>query len=567
MALGSSCYVVLEPVCGDGIVNQPQEACDAGVNNAPDAACTSQCTVAVCGDGHIWTRHLPVGMSREECDDGVDNADDAACLPSCVRARCGDGLVWQRPLVSGSPPESCDDGNTRGGDGCGPACQAPVERALGSLGVQYVGEPDDIVGSHVSSAGDVDDDDFDDLILGAPGSDAGGPDAGAAYVLFGATEPLDLAKARVQLVGERGGDQAGVSVAAAGDFNGDGVGDVIIGAPLHDDGGLDAGAAYVVLGPVVTSASLADADLKLVGEAPGDWAGWSVAGVGDVDDDGFDDVLVGAPGSPDELRAGAAYLVRGRPIKPGLTLDLGKADATLTGEAAGDRLGLRVAGAGNLNGDDFDDLIVVAPLHDEAGNDAGAAYVVSGPVIGSVPVGTATAKLLPEGPGAQVGSVSAAGDVDGDGVGDVVVGSEQHDARGDSTGKVYVLSGPLVGSVDLASSAAAFVGPFAGSRAGHSVAAAGDVNRDGFADLLVGAPGVTVGPDDEVGAAYLIFGPVGGQQGLELADVQLLGGSPGDMAGTAVAAAGDVDGDGLPDLLVGASGHNAAYLVLGGMLP
>ena len=148
------------------------------------------------------------------------------------------------------------------------------------------------------------------------------------------------------------GDFLGWSVAAAGDVNGDGYADVIVGAWANDTGGTNAGAVYVYFGGPTADAV---ADVTLFAEAPGDVFGITVAGAGDVNGDGYDDVIVGATQNDAAgVNAGRAYVYFG-----GLGMDA-VADLTLTGEAAGDNFGISVAAAGDVNGDGYDDVIVGA---------------------------------------------------------------------------------------------------------------------------------------------------------------------------------------------------------------
>src|SRR6185436_7779455 len=171
----------------------------------------------------------------------------------------------------------------------------------------------DFAGISVADAGDVDGDGQDDLLIGARGNESTLYRQGAAYLVLGpATGTVDLAMADAKLSGELWEDMAGQPVSGAGDVDGDGLDDVLVGALHNDSNGTDSGAAYLVLGPIPRDVSLTRADATLIGEREYDYAGFSVSDAGDVDGDGHDDVLVGAPLNGEKgPAAGAAYLVLG----------------------------------------------------------------------------------------------------------------------------------------------------------------------------------------------------------------------------------------------------------------
>ena len=223
----------------------------------------------------------------------------------------------------------------------------------------------------------MDGDGFDDLLVGACGDDEYGTDAGAAYLVLGSATPesRNLAAADAKFTGEVAGDFAGLSVSTAGDVNGDGFDDVLVGAPYANAGG---GVAYLLLGSTEPSTrSLHAADAQLWGDPDGEFAGISIAGAGDTDGDGFGDVLVGAVDNADGgYMAGAAYLMLGSASPASLFLDT--AEAQFSGAAAGDNAGFGVAGAGDVDGDGLADLLVGAYDDDDGGANAGAAYLILG---------------------------------------------------------------------------------------------------------------------------------------------------------------------------------------------
>ena len=463
----------------------------------------------------------------------------------------------------------------------------------------------DHAGVSVASAGDVNGDGIDDLIVGAERNDgAGGDRIGAAYVIFGTTSSVSavnldavaLGTGGFKISGEADLDYAGGSVASAGDMNGDGFGDLIVGARLNDAADYNAGAAYVIFGSgspsSVDLAALGTGGFKITAESTFDFAGGSVASAGDLNGDGFNDLVVGAHlNDGGGGSSGAAYVIFGSASLPS-SVDLaalGTVGFKINGEAAGDRAGISVASAGDVNGDGFDDLVVGAYLNNGDSFYTGAAYVIFGS--GSLSsanlaaLGTGGFKITGQNDIDRAGvSVASAGDVNGDGIDDLIVGAYRNDEGGIVAGAAYVIFGTTssvtavnLDSVALGTGGFKITGQATGDFAGFAVSSAGDVNGDGLDDLLVGAYH-NGAAGTEAGAAYLIFGTTSSVTAVNLDDIAL--GTGGfrvtaeaayDNAGRSVASAGDIDGDGFDDLIVGADTNNgdgsdsgAAYVIFGG---
>jgi hypothetical protein len=398
-------------------------------------------------------------------------------------------------------------------------------------------------GSSVASAGDVNGDGFADVIIEANGADPHGSYSGSSYVVFGKASGFSATLKLSSLNGSNGfrldgvaagdqGDETAINVASAGDVNGDGFDDVIIGAYRADPHGSHSGSSYVVFGKA--SAFAASIDLstlngsngfRLDGAAAYDFSGWSVASAGDVNGDGFADVIVGAPfASPHGDESGSSYVVFGKASGFAAAIDLSSLNGTtgfrLDGVAAYDGSGHSVASAGDVNADGFDDLIVGTHFANPHGLASGSSYVVFGKASGFSAIvnlsslnGTTGFRLdgvaAYDGSG---GSVAAAGDVNGDGFADVIVGAFGADPHGSRSGSSYVVFGKATGfaaTIDLSTlngdTGFRLDGVAENDYSGFSAAAAGDVNGDGFADVIVGAFGADPHGSSS-GSSYVIFG-------------------------------------------------------------
>jgi hypothetical protein len=461
----------------------------------------------------------------------------------------------------------------------------------GSNGFQINGEAaGDRSGFSVSDAGDVNGDGFDDLIIGADLADPSGSASGAIYIVFGRqtfSANFNLSTLNgingFQINGEAAGDLAGRCVSAAGDINGDGFEDLIIGAPEADPNGTNSGAAYVIFGRATFSATFNLSSLngvngfRIDGERAGDHFGRSVSAAGDFNGDLFPDLIIGAPAADIHgSNSGAAYLIFGRATLFSREIEAGALTSTnglrIDGEFTEDRAGRAVSGAGDVNGDNFSDVIIGAFRADPAGDESGAAYVVFGhadyvPVLElAALVGTNGFQMDGELAGDHAGrAVGGVVDINGDGFDDVIVGSPTADPHGRSAGLAHVVFGrgtafPPVVSLAALNGANGFQinGEVAGDRAGHAVSNAGDVNGDNIEDIIIGAP--FADPHGESsGASYVVYGKRSAFAAvLELSSLsgtngfKIRGEVAGDQAGRDVSAAGDINGDGFGDLIVGA---------------
>jgi hypothetical protein len=314
-------------------------------------------------------------------------------------------------------------------------------------------------------------------------------------------------------VGENGGDASGISVSSAGDVDGDGLADLMIGASLNDDAGDAAGKTYLFFGSTVASGGSFDlslADASFVGEGSDDHSGYSVSSAGDVDGDGYDDLLIGA--RRNFGWAGKTYLFFGSTVASGGSWNLSLADASFVGENGGDLSGTSVSSAGDVDGDGLDDLLIGAHGNDDGGSNAGKTYLFFGSTVasgGSFDLSLADASFVGETTYDASGySVSSAGDMDGDGLADLMIGAHGNDDGGSDASKTYLFFGSTVapgGSFDLSLADHAFVGTTDVDCI--CVASAGDVNADGRDDLLVATNGCLFGPMVTAGTTYLLLSP------------------------------------------------------------
>jgi hypothetical protein len=377
--------------------------------------------------------------------------------------------------------------------------------------------------------------------------------------------------------GQSSGDFSGGSVASAGDVNGDGLADLLIGAT---------GRSYVVFGKISAGAI----DLSAVANGIGGFVingqssdvfnGGSVASAGDVNGDGLADLLIGAPFSDAVAGsdAGRSYVIFGRTAAAPVQLSAianGNGGFVINGQAAYDSSGFSVASAGDVNGDGLADLLIGASFSDPAaGTNAGRSYVIFGrtaaaPIQLSA-IANGNGGFVINGQAAYDSSgfsVASAGDVNGDGLADLLIGASFSDpAAGTNAGRSYVIFGqktsaPAIHLSAIANGNGGFVinGQAARDDSSRSVASAGDVNGDGLADLLIGAPNSDPATGSAAGRSYVVFGKTN-NNAVNLSAVAngnggfvINGQGAGDLSGVSVASAGDVNGDGLADLLIGAS--------------
>ena len=467
-------------------------------------------------------------------------------------------------------------------------------------------------GFAVSMAGDFNGDGYGDVVMGAPlntFTDTALRTQGGGVVLYEGGLNTSLVPKGYSGSGQVNGHYytysvnkgwLGFSVAGVGDMNNDGLADLLIGMP-QDAASSNPGGAFLVYGKAnSTTGSLAEyqKDISALATTPDalsitssfDTAGFSVSSAGDVNGDGWIDMIISAhfqTVSGLVGNTGKTYVVFGSSALSALqTISLGHVGGTvpgfvISGWQAGEESGTSVSSAGDFNGDGKADMLVSAYFNDTAGTNAGMTYVVLGKT-GNVAVDLENIKnnvggfaIKGENASDFSGvSVSSGGDINGDGLGDIIIGAVIGGSANANpySGKTYVVFGRNTANatIDLGQVAAG-VGGFAivsntnDEQSGHSVSSAGDINGDGLADIILGAPFKTESGGVNTGHSFVVYGKSSTTQ-VNLTDIAnntggfaIIGQGAQDLSGYSVGAAGDVNGDGLADLIVGAHGYDTAH--------
>lgn len=516
----------------------------------------------------------------------------------------------------------------------------------GSTGFVLKGSAEfDRAGLSVSAAGDVNSDGIDDLLIGVPGADPDHPPGavGEVCVVFGSANgfPSDL---NLQSFLADGGTNGfvisgtsihvgvGESIGSAGDVNGDGIDDIILGAQFSStDSAPFIGKTFVVFGRNTgfpSRVSLQDLEngdgstgFVVIGSSEFDLSGFPVSTAGDLNNDGIDDLLIGAvSASPNgQNNAGESYVIFGRSTGFDAQFELsslatsdGSEGFVLQGSNSDDSSGRYLGSVGDINGDGINDIAITAPSATSGPVPGpfltGETYVVFGQDTGfpalfplaSLATGDGSTGFMINGAvldAGKPGSVSGAGDVNGDGIDDLIIGSfgpanlpQQTDLRG----KSYVVFGRTTGfaselllsNIVLGNGTNGFVlnGINLPDSSGREVDGLGDINGDGIDDFIIGAPGAGPGGRLEAGESYVVLGRDSSfAPEFDLSTLATGDGSTGfvlnginnaDMSGFAVSSAGDINNDGVDDIVIGANGANPggvtnageAYVVFGRLL-
>jgi len=517
-----------------------------------------------------------------------------------------DGSFLYAPPGGGSPRHDTVAFSVSDGHGGLASTQVVFSISPGTFadepGFEIAGNPDEfLTGRAVSRVGDFNDDGFSDVLVAARGE--GSRDVG--YLVFGSSDPGNVtldSDSGVKIIGETAElDELGVAVSPAGHVNSDRFEDFIIGVheePIGPNAGDKLGGkAYVVFGsanpPAEINLATLEADQRgfvIIGAAGEDHLGFSVASAGNFNGSGGDDLVLGAIGAfpTDDVPPtdGKAYVVFGKnSFTPVNLADLGSAGFRLNGESGtSGEAGVAVAGVGDWNSDGRPDIAVSATKFNSA---AGRIYVVYGKTgsadvdLSDVAEGDGGLAIDGHGENQQAGrTLQNGGNIAGSALPDLIIGVP-NPAGVATQGTTYVVYGtPSTNHIALLDlegddngQGFAIRAEAVGDRSGLGVAGVGDFNSDGRNDLAIGAG---VSGAEEGGAAYLLFGSDALENGVDLlglsSDVGLTlrGEAPGGLGahfGFAISSAGDMNGDGRPDLIIGAPQQNdfvgRAYVLLG----
>ena len=584
---------------GFGDADAPVEACEPPSGAVADATDCDDGDPAVNPDAD----EVCSGVD-DDCDGLVDDADDsldASSTTTWYDDLDGDGYgdssaasaSCAQPSSTVSVDGDCDDGDGAIHPGARDTCADGVDQdcdgsdaacasfSVADAAMKIEGEQEEEwLGAEVALLGDTDGDGAVDFVLAAPGHDRSphpnSQDKGAAYLFDGLTTGTVIASAADSYLFGASGTYiplGGITLVGPGDVDGDGYDDLLAGTPYESIDDVWGGVIEVSFAPFSASqalfgASVHPSSFQIYGPSSYDYFGDTAAYLGDLDGDGKDDVFAARSSKS------TAHVYYGG-ARGGEELEYGYDDIELTGSDWDAVYGSALAGGGDVDGDGMIDVLIGGPGDGTDASFAGSTYLKLGPSSSYLPlVNYADAEITGEAGGDALGtSLDIRGDVDGDGYDDVLLGASGNDEHAAGAGAAYLFLGPLSGELSADEGAVLLYGADAGGAFGHRVSLQGDLDGDGARDLVIAAPRAD-GGETGSGVVYVYTGVTSGTLEVGDAAMRVHGQQAGERVGTSLAVLGDLDGDGLDDLLLGAEGYDtksygdagAAYVILGGDL-
>jgi len=529
-------YVLNDMDCDDADLDihpDASEACNDGIDN--------DC------DGEVDTDAVDTNWYRDEDGDGYGDEDQVLldCSPPegyvGNTGDCEDTLVDVNPLGT----EICNDWLDNDCDGTSNGCDPSGEIAITDADLVFTGNAFADEFSTASCTADFNGDGTFDLVVTAPKTDIPDAFSGAVYVFLGPiTSGVTAANADITIDGPPGSALLGTGLACSQDVTGNGVSDLIIEAR-------GVGSVHIVEGASLSPGEYGIDDVATYTITVNGLTDFGIAVAPDLNSDGLGELLIGAGENDTTFTdAGAVFLILSSDLVPGEQAASTIAYATYIGEAASDALGQSISVMEDIDGDGLQDLLLGAPGNDESASNAGAVYLIlsSSLTDGVQSVETATfAKFIGAASGNALGmTVFNAGDTDGDLLSEIGVGT--------SSAGIYLISGSTV-TGGTQGVAAASVTQLTGETSGGNIGSDhfgihGDLNSDGFSDLLIGSTS-SDWVDTNAGSCYLFYGPLPtGSISVGNADLIIRGQTSFDELGNFASFSPDLNADGYDELLV-----------------
>ncbi|MBI4714245.1 FG-GAP repeat protein [Candidatus Uhrbacteria bacterium] len=520
-------------------------------------------------DGITDTDFVDMKWYRDADKDGYGTSDDSKIACSSPAGYVGNykDCDDESEEINPSVEETCNNGVDDNCDEDVNECKLSGTISLNTANASIYGESEgDIASKSIAAIGDVNGDWFEDILIGSPGNDEAGQNAGSAYIVFGpiTSGMINLKDAKVRFLGEAENDSAGSVVASAGDANGDFIPDILISAPMHDGEKQNIGAVYLLYGPFDEGiVSLSDADVKYLGTTENGNAGASIAGGKDVNKDGLDDIIIGVPfDKSDQTQSSAIHFL----LSPFESTPIVK--TILMGQDMEDQAGASVTFADDRNGDEVPEIVIGATFCDDGPNriDVGCVYIVSGTeatIEGIRAIPSSAIRITGENSGDNAGkAIQTVGDVDGDSIRELIVGVQNNARGGVGAGSVYVLFSASPTPLILTLADIILFGN-ATSWTGYSVADAGDVNDDGINDWLIGAPQCDA-EFENGGCTYIVIakktnsiGSITNENTATITGINI-----DNLSGTSLLGGIDWNNDSIIDIIIG-SKQNTPYIDVG----